>query len=156
MDEVIVKWSGPYKLIEPTPREEGGVNGLYIIVYGHDDVVYIGKANAKKGAMARAKFGREKYIRRRRMRGIFYDESKAEVYTGHVTPTDLGLIDLAEQLLISHLYRTRSHQMVNSSQLYYERKPPLRIINEAEMGKLPGKMPPFLSKEIESPSKHSD
>jgi len=129
---------------------------LYIVVQDHDDVVYVGMANTSKGAMARARSHREKYTRRRSMRGLHYDESRAKVYAGHIAPTYNEFVGLAEHLLISHLYRTRSHQMVNSQKLYYESKPPLRILNEAETsGKMNGIIPPFLSKVVESPSEHS-
>ena len=153
MDTITIKWSGPHKLNEVTPWEEGGVIGLYVVLQDPDDVIYVGKASAKKGAMAEARWNRQKYTRRRRMRELNYDESKAKVYAGHIASSDEGMIELAEHLLISHLYRTHSHQMVNSQKLYYEWKQPLRIINEAETsGKLLGRVPPCLSKEIASPS----
>jgi hypothetical protein len=118
--------------------------------------VAVGKAGARKGAVAEARWNRKKYARRRRVRGLGYDESKAEVYAGHVASSDEGMIELAEHLLISHLYRTHSHQMVNSQKLYYEWKALLRILNEAETsGKLLGRVPPCLSKEIEPPSELS-
>jgi len=153
MDTITIKWSGPHKLTEATPWEEGGAIGLYIVLQDHNDVVYVGKANAKKGAMARARSHRQKYFRRRNMRGLHYDESTAEVYTGHVAPSDISMIELAEHLLISYLYRTQGHQMVNAQKLYYEWKRPLRIINEAETsGTLMGRVPPCLAKEVQSPS----
>lgn len=156
MDEVVVKWSGPYKLTEPTPYAEGGETGLYIVVQDHDDVVYVGMANTNKGAMARARSHKEKYTRRRNMRGLHYNESRVKVYVGHISPAYYELVGLAEHLLISHLYRTRWHQMVNSQKLYYEWKQPLRILNEAETtGKMSGMVPSFLPKVIESPSEPS-
>jgi len=157
MDTITVKWSGPHKLNQTTPYYEGGINGLYIVIQDHDDVVYIGKAEEKKGAVTRARSHRKKYTRRRRMRGLDYDENKAFVYAGHVAPKDEDLIDLAESLLISYLYRTHWHQMVNAQKLYYEGKPPLKIINEAETSdKMLGKIPPCLPEEIISPSETSE
>jgi len=156
MDTIAVKWSGPHKLDQVTPWEEGGAIGLYIVIQDHDDIVYVGKASAKKGAVARARSHRKKYARRRRMRGLDYDINKAVVYAGHVASKDEGLIALAEHLLISHLYRTHGHQMVNAQKLYYGWKPPLKIINEVETsGKMPGRIPPCLSKKIISPSELS-
>ena len=152
MGTITIKWSGPHKLNKATPWEEGGAIGLYLVLQDPDDVVYVGKASAKKGAVAEARWNRQKYTRRRRLRELNYDESKAEVYAGHIASSDEGMIGLAEHLLISHLYRTHGHQMVNSQKLYYEWKPPLRILNEIETsGKLQGRVPPCLSNEIKSP-----
>jgi len=153
MNAIVVNWSGPHKLNQATPYYEGGAIGLYIVIQDHDDVVCVGKASAKKGAVARARSHREKYTRRRRMRGLDYDENKAFVYAGHVASKDEGLIDLAESLLISYLYRTHWHQMVNAQKLYYEDERLLKIINEAETSsKMLGRIPPCLPKEIISPS----
>ena len=82
MNTITVKWSGPHKLNQATPYYEGGAIGLYIVIQDHDDVVYVGKAGAKKGAVARARSHREKYTRRRRMRGLDYDINKG-MYLAH-------------------------------------------------------------------------
>lgn len=154
MDKVIVKWSSPYKLKENTPWDEGGKNGLYVILQNPDgsDVVYAGMAGSKRGAVSEARGNRGKYVRRRKMRDLEYDKSEAEVYAGHLSNDDHGRIKLAEALLISFLYRHHGHQIVNSQMLFYENKPPLTILNAIENeGKLPGKVPPCLPHEISSP-----
>jgi hypothetical protein len=148
MDTFTIKWSGPHNLTTDAPSEEWGKNGVYIVLQNANDVVYVGMAGAKKGAVSEARYHRGKYIQRRKMRGLGYDESKAMVYAGHIDNWKTS--EQVEGLLIAYLYCGKhGSQMVNSQKLYYKGEP-LRILNEKDDNKeVNGGIPPCLPHEIQ-------
>ena len=98
MEQLILNWEGPYKLIEPTPRDKYGLVGLYAVVHNHK-MVYIGKAE-HQGTLTEAR-SHNFYESRLKEKGINWDKSQALVYIGTLSQDqDRARIDDAENLLI--------------------------------------------------------
>ena len=53
MKQIILDWTGPFKMTDPTPRKLYGVIGLYAIEYD-SKVIYVGKAEYQ-GAIREAR-----------------------------------------------------------------------------------------------------
>ena len=98
MEQLILDWEGPYKLIESNSRKKNALVGVYSVVYD-SKIVYIGKAEYQ--GMLREARHHNFYESRLKEKGINWDKSQALVYIGTVSQDqDSTRIDDAENLLI--------------------------------------------------------
>jgi len=136
MEQVVLKWKGPFGTRDRMPEELKGWPGLYLIAYD-SEILYVGKAETE-GAFKRAKDhfrgqrdNTGRWILNRR------DESRIHIWITARSWDDL--ISDAEKLLI---FRLNPRANVNHVDKYNGRV--LNIINE-------GAYPAKLSSHIEYP-----
>ena len=82
LEQLILDWEGPYKLIDPTPRKKNALVGIYSVVY-NNKIVYVGKAEYQ--GMFKEARRHNFYEPRLKEKGINWDKSQALVYIGTVS-----------------------------------------------------------------------
>jgi hypothetical protein len=133
MEQITLDWQKPFKLTEPTPREEYGLIGLYAVEF-NSKIVYIGKAE-DQGALTEAR-SHTHYERRLKEVGIEWDEARALVYIGTVSQDqNSARIDDAESLLIYKIKPPCNRKKRKS----YRGVMPFQVIND---GHRPRELPP--------------
>ena len=138
MEQLILNWESPVKLIEPTPREKYALVGLYAVVHNYK-MAYIGKAEYQ-GTLKEAR-SHNFYESRLKEKGINWDKSQALVYIGTLSQDqDSARIDDAENLLIYKIRPDCNRKRIKK----YRGIVPFRVICK-------GERPPGMQEKYEYP-----
>lgn len=139
MGQIVLDWTGPLIMMEPTPRKWYGVIGLYAIEYD-SNIIYLGKAECQ-GAIKEARSHRGLCEKRLKELGTPWDAARAMIYVGTVSEDQqASIIDHAENLLIYKIQPSCNRQLRER----YTGEEPFLVVNN-------GQRPKGLPKQIRYP-----